>query len=377
MNKYELLRKSSAYDLVGDFTIPMLFPAKIWKDKLKNVAPEHRVAAEELANDLDKLNLKTNATRCMYKGPWKINSRMLTYTFVSELPLFIFEKKCALKYVFDSRFIDSVNIECLGDVKDDESYIVKDKLYLLNARKEIEFQRVRDDYKNTLLLNNRMKVYQLSITYKLPWYVINPNDKPYADMGEFWHRINQKYNRYDCDSSLDDIITYLETLNKIENNHILKTTIYKDYCDIVNGINDVNPAHFVVFDNDKIVERIKSDFYTWQTEDGGIKKFGGEIRNEDEYYDIMDTIIQSYPYSVYLDILSIFDCCTNNEPCKFVSTIKHKTHKTHIYEYFIDGVRFEFSGKLTELIDKLKAEVEGCPKSKDTIKKKYNVKKIS
>lgn len=195
-------------------------------------------------------------------------------------------------------------------------------------------------------MNDLMRI-QIQTTIKMPWYVPTLE---IVDEDVYFSMMVANMQKY-IGSPAGEIIKNW-CVNGLNHSHDF-AAYYNRYMDIVSNLDDINIASFI---------------------------------NVNTLYDV-DNIFDGYvygdtdAYEMYRIMFAIDNADKNSAKYNFQTPRKdkgssHKPRKAHAYEYFIDDVRFEFSGKLDELIDKLKTEIEGCPKAKDTIKKRYNIKKI-
>lgn len=360
-----------------DFYTPIYPPENIL-DMIKSSQSIHRFVLNKIKDVLYDINMidlsLTNSIRYAENIKDLYVSFTQKLTFASSIPLYIFENKDCLKYIF-SHNVSKVEVECLGEVSEDEEFICKDKLFTLYTGVECQFEQSKKGYTNTLKSNSKMKMYNVMITYKLPWYVVNVNVEEPMTKKQWWHEIRYKFQDADCGV----VSAQIDMVDKAQHKEVWIDYFYREYLRFLNKLNDLNPCGFINFDCDKNILKLKREYFKFQTTENGVEKFGGQPRNEDEYYDKLNTVsMLSFPYTVYLEMLGIFKCCKENKLSHFAKERrdKGKAHKSHIYEYYINGERFQFEGKVNELYDKLKAEIEDCPKSKNTMKNKYNIKKL-
>lgn len=231
--------------------------------------------------------------------------------------------------------------QCFTDVKRIENYFTKDEP--ITTTFEVQNERF-----NTILhddeINDLMRIFILA-KIKLPWYVPTLED---IDESEYFDMMvilsHDKYR----ETYAGEIINRWKS-EGCNHSHDFNAW-YNRYKDLIANLDDINIASFIDVEPKYGVDDI----------------FDGVVDidyNAEEMYRIAFAVDNADKKSILYNFQK-----TRKD--------KGKAHKSHTFEYFIDDVRYVFEGKLNDLIEKLKTEIENCPKSINTIKKRYSIKKL-
>lgn len=294
-----------------------------------------------------------------------------TITVVDNKPLFSDETpKCMIDACINHIAIKDLNIEC-SEIDMDEFKCNTEHNYIFGTYENI-FETIDDTHKKTLVDSNKLYKITIDVNYKLPYYV--PCELEFDDNGDI---IELDFESWWC--SMLNVVRENDMAYDVwkdrKNNSAFIKEVYKKYKKFILRIDRLNPFAFVENDFSKI------ENYCINTYENDNIYNDVDIFDNIRVFEYNEVFKHIKNRLFNMKLYQVLKTCYKNYNNNTIYHLqkerndKGKNHKGHNFEYTIDGIKYEFDGKLENLIQKLKDEIIDCPKSINTIKKKYSIRK--